>query len=231
METHWHLSEQDFFLGLEQEKRAFLALAERLCYKRNSFIFLESEPGDQAYYLERGTVLIFRTSSEGKEPIMSVRQPGEIFGLAEVLGGRERKCNARAISESVVHRIKGADFEHLLAAHYPLARRVIEVLGRRLRYMNEVLENVMVLDAPTRLLKALIYLCFSQLAGEREGDWDKPVAVPMRLTQEHIASLTGSCQQTVSEIMKSLQQEGLINVSGREITVLNPLEIMKRLSI
>jgi CRP/FNR family transcriptional regulator, cyclic AMP receptor protein len=229
MESHWHLSEGDFFLGLEREKEAFLALATRLTVKRNAFVFLESEPGDCAYYLERGNVLIFRSSAEGKEPIMSVRLPGELFGLAEVLGGRERKCNARAISEAVVHRIAGADFAALLAGHHALALRVIAVLGRRLRYMNEVLENLMVLDAPTRLLKALLYLCFPQMT--EEGDWERPVSVPMRLTQEQIAAMTGSCQQTVSETLKDLQREGLIEVSGREIKVMRPLEVMRRIYI
>lgn len=227
MENLWHLSEQDFFLGLEDEKNAFLALATRRVVKRNEIVFLENEPGHYAYYLERGTVLIFRSSSEGKEPIMSVRQPGEVFGLAEVLGGHERKCTARAITESVVHQIKGRDFEIILAERYPLARRVIEVLGRRLRYLNEVVENLMVLDVSSRVLKALLNLCCPVLAGGH--DWDKPVTVPLRLTQEQMAALTGSCQQTISETMRQLERDGLIRITGKHVVLPKPLEIMRRL--
>lgn len=229
MDSHWHLSETDFFQGLAAERRAFLALASARQFKRDEFIFREGEPGGQVYYLEEGAIMIFRSSPEGKEPIISIRHAGEVFGLAEALGRRERKCNARAINEGRLWRVGADDLERLLAAHYPLARRVIEVLGRRLRYLSEQLESVMLLDVPTRLLKALFQLCYPQLVAGH--DWHTPISAPLRLTQEQMASLTGSCQQTISDSLKLLQQEGWISVSGRRITLPRPLEVMKRLAL
>lgn len=227
MDDQWHLSERDFFEGLDQEKQAFLALASQRLLKPNDFVFLENQPGEYVYYLKRGEILILRSSALGKEPIMSIRRPGEMFGLAEVIGRRERKANARAISPSLVYQVAAAHLETLLAGHYPLARRVIEVMGRRVRYLNEQLENLMLLDVSSRVLKALFNLCYPQLAGSE--DWDRPVTVPLRLTQEQMAALTGSCQQTISETMKQLQRDGLIQVNGRQVMLCRPLEVMRRL--
>lgn len=229
LEYHWHMDEKDFFEGLVQEKQAFLALAKSRQFKRGELVFHESQPGGHVYYLEKGVVLIFRSAPEGKEPIMSIRHPGEMFGLAEVLGRRERKCNAKAIIDSRVHQLGANDLEALLAKYYPMARRVIEILGGRLRCLSEQMENLMVLDVPTRLLKTLFYLCYPQLVSGH--DWSKPVTVPLRLTQEQIAAFTGSCQQTISESLKQLQQEKWIAMDGRMITITKPLEAMKRLAL
>ncbi|MBI5524387.1 MAG: Crp/Fnr family transcriptional regulator [Desulfarculus sp.] len=229
MDQHWHLSESDFFEGLEQERQDFLGLARARQLKRGEFVFHESQPGGQVYYLEKGVVLIFRSAPEGKEPIMSIRHPGEMFGLAEVLGRRQRQCSAKAIQDSRVHQLGAGGLETLLARHYPLARRVIEVLGGRLRCLSEQMENLMVLDVPSRLLKTLFYLCYPQLVAGH--DWSSPVTVPLRLTQEQIAAFTGSCQQTISESLKQLQQDDWISLDGRRITITRPLEVMKRLAL
>jgi len=228
MDYHWHLDENDFFEGLADEKKAFLGLAKSRQIRRGEFVFHEGQAGDHIYYLERGGVLIFRSGPEGKEPIMSIRHPGEMFGLAEVLGRRERKCNAKVIVEGVLHQISAQDLETLLSRHYSMARRVIEVLGRRLRYLSEQMESLMVLDVPTRLLKTLFSLCYHRLVSGH--DLSKPVTVPLRLTQEQIASLTGSCQQTISESLKQLQAEHWITLDGKRIIINRPLEVMKLFS-
>ena len=227
MEIQWHLSEPDFFTGLPVEKEAFLAAATRQTHQKGEFVFVEDEPGDSAFYLDDGAVQIFRASAMGKEPVFSIRQAGELFGLAEVMGGRERKCSAQAISPVVVHRVEKAAFERLLSGHYPLARRVIEVLGRRLRYLGEQIENLMVCDVATRLLKLFVYLAYQRMVGQ--GDLETPIVLPVKLTQEQLAAMTGSCQQTVSEVMRQLQSDGLILVSRKEITLLNPRQAMNRI--
>jgi CRP/FNR family cyclic AMP-dependent transcriptional regulator len=81
-------------------------------------------------------------------------------------------------------------------------------------------------DVTTRVLKLLIYLCYQGLLDSTS--WNRPIKVPLKLTQEEIASMTGSCQQTVSEVLKSLKEEGLILVSKREIVLVKPLEAISR---
>lgn len=226
MEIHWHLSEGDFFEGLAQEKQEFVSLARKRAIPKNSFIFSVGDPGDSVFYLESGYVKIFRTSPLGKEPIVFIRRPGELFGLAEVMSRGERKCHAQALASSHVLEMGKQEFELMLSKHYALARRVINVLGRRLRFLGEQIENLMASDVTTRVLKLLIYLCYQGLLDSTS--WNRPIKVPLKLTQEEIASMTGSCQQTVSEVLKSLKEEGLILVSKREIVLVKPLEAIGR---
>lgn len=228
METHWHLYEKDFFWDLPVEKEKFLSLSTKRSLKKNEFVFYEEDPGESCFYLETGSVKIFRVTALGKEPIFFVRKAGEMFGLAEVIDAKERKCNAQALTPCVLYEINKENFESLLSQYHSLSRKVIKVLGRRLRYLGEQIENLMVCDVTTRMLKLLFYLCSNSLIDR--ASLNKPTKVPLNLTQEQMASMTGSCQQTVSEALKELQQSGLIQITKKEITLLNPLKIIDKIN-
>lgn len=229
MELHWHLSETDFFSGLSVEKQAFLECAVRRNARANDFIFLQGDPAESAFYLEKGEVRICRISCTGKESIIFPRMAGELFGLAEVVGegGRQRECNAQAHTHCRYYEIRKDDFDQLLARYPILAQRVMGVLGRRLRYLCEQVENLMVLDVNTRLLKLLVYLSYQQLIDPQMRN--QPITIPTRFTQSQIAAMIGSCQQTVSEALKRLEAEGLIRFSHRGIIVLKPYDVLMQI--
>jgi len=221
----WHLTKGGFFDGLEPEFAALRGLASLKRVKRNEIVFFENDRCSRAYYLDGGSVKIFRVSLHGKEPTFFIRSPGEMFGLAEVVGGERRKCSAQAMTDCVLLEIGRDDFLGLMLKHPRLALRVVEVLGRRIRYLSGQLENLMTCGVPTRLLKLLLCLSRDEIALARGG----PADVPVRLTQSQMASMTGSCQQTISETLAAFEQRGLIAVSRGRITLLDPQAIMDAL--
>jgi CRP-like cAMP-binding protein len=228
MQFGQHLKEEDLFRDFPAEKKSFKSLSIRRYVKKGEFVFYEGDPGDSCFYLEEGFVKIFQVTAMGKEPILMLRKAGEIFGLAEALGGFERRANAQAIRPCVFYEIEKESFDEFLSLHYAIARRIMTVLGRRLRYLCDQVGNLMACDVTTRLLKHLIYFCYPRLLDS--DSWDRPITFFLDLTQEQIASMTGSCQQTVSETLKKLQSEGIILIAGKEVTLLNPLQIIQRIS-
>lgn len=229
MEISWHLTEKDFFSGLPAERKDFVALSTLLSVEKNQFLFLAGHRGDSAFYLEEGKVRIFRISPFGKEAIVFIRTPGEMFGLAEILGEQKRVFNAQAITPCRLYEIRKKDFEILLQRHYPIAKRAIEILGRRIRYLGEQIESLMVCDVSTRLLKLLTCLCCHNITDP--SVLNRPIPVPVKLTQEQIAAMIGSSQQTVSETLKKMKEDELIEISGKEITLLRPREIFERILV
>jgi CRP/FNR family transcriptional regulator len=224
-QVDWHLIKGGFFDGLDREFTAFRELAGRRRVKKNEIIFFENDLCTRSFYLNDGSVKIFRVSLHGKEPTFFIRSPGEMFGLAEVVGGERRKCSAQAMADGVLLEIDRDDFLKLMLDHPMLARRVIEVLGKRIRYLSGQLENLMTCGVPARLLKLLLCLSHDEISRARGGAVD----VPVRLTQDQIASMTGSCQQTVSETLTAFEQRGLIAVSRKRIRLLDPDAIMTAL--
>lgn len=224
--AQWPLEEQDFFDELDKEKSVFLSKARRRTLQKNAMVFFEDDPSKSCFYLEKGVIKIFKITSTGKEPIYFIRRHGDMFGLAEVIEAKPRNSNAQALAECVIWEIDKKNFETMLEQHIRFARRVISVLGRRIRYLGNQIENLMVCDVITRMAKLIASLAYDRIV--REEDWNKPITLEVRLTQEQMASMTGSCQQTVSEVLKGFQNEGLLEVKRSQITVLNPLLLLRK---
>jgi CRP-like cAMP-binding protein len=228
MDLFWHLGTEDFFTGLEDERGAFLALARRRELKKDDPVFAEGEPGRSCYYLERGLVRIFSQSRRGREPIFFLRRSGEIFGLAEVLDCQPRRAAAQALLPGVLHEVDKAGLESFLAGHPRAAQKIIRTLGRRLRHLSEQVEGLASCDVDTRMARLLLTLSADAFAASAAPAG--PVEVPLRLTQEQMASMTGSCQQTVCQFLKKFQDEGLIGMRGRTILLLDPAALVQRAS-
>jgi CRP/FNR family transcriptional regulator len=225
MKNTWHLSEQGFFSNLPEEvQSAFFDAALCKNFKKNEFIFHEGDDSNHCYYLNKGSIRIFHFTELGKEPTIFLRNAGELFGLAEIIDSTPRQCNAQAIIPSELFAVEKDDFEHLIAEHYQFARKIMNILGRRLRYLGEQMENLMICDVNTRILKMMLYLVHHAF---EKADPEQPVTVPLNLSQTQIAAMTGSCQQTVSNAIKKLNETGLIRIEKRLLTINNPAKLME----
>lgn len=229
MSTHWHLGIGDFFADLPREREAFLEKANTREIPRNEIIFFEGDSGHSCFYLEGGLIKIFRITMSGKESIFFLRRSGELFGLAEVMDSSDRKANAQALSPCLLHEMPRREFNFFLEEHITATRKVVRTLGRRVRYLGEQVSNLMVCDVGMRLVKLLVYIGYDSL--HTEDAWLNPVHLPVRLTQEQMASMTGSCQQTISELLNHYQEEGLIEFNRKEIVILSPLELLEKAQI
>jgi CRP-like cAMP-binding protein len=226
MRNLWYLQTQEFFAGLEPQKRRFFARAQRREYKKNDFVFFEGDRGDSCFYLASGLVRIFSVSGSGKEPVFFLRRPGEMFGLSEVLNDYPRKTNAQTITPAEIYSMSGAEFDKILAGDYALARRVITVMGARLRQLSENISNLVSCSVMERLIKLLIALGYEQLPDAEA--WSSPVRIALRISQEQIAAMIGSTQPTVSDLLQELQGNGLVSVANRQITLRDPSGLLAK---
>ena len=218
--------EEDFFKDLAKEKDFFMSKAKRRPLSKGSIIFFENDSSEFCYYLEHGIIRIFKISPTGKEPIYFIRKQGDIFGIAELINSHPRKSNAQTLTECTIWELNKTDFETMIERYPNFSKNIINTLGNRIRYLGDQVESLMVCDVVTRMAKLIVYLAYENISFENE--WEQPVTIKKSLTQEQMASMTGSCQQTVSEILKGFQEEGLIEANRGNITVLNPLKLIRK---
>lgn len=225
MENHWYWENKDFFEGLEQQKECFLQVSQKMELDKNAMIFFEDDPGDCCFYLSKGLVRIFSVSDSGKEPIFFLRRQGDLFGLSEVIGNVPRKANAQALTDCELYKIKSVDLENLLQDNYLLARRIISLLGARVRYLGDYVSNLMTCSVKVRLVKLLIALIYDSIPTAE--DWNTPIMIPIKISQEQLASMTGSTQPTISDLLQELQREGIIEISRKQLCVCKPFMLVR----
>lgn len=192
-------------------------------YPKNHIIFAAGDLADRVFLLESGWVKIYRLSADGRRvTVGSIRNPGEMMGLAETLWGGERTCFAGAISNVTMVVIRKNKFEELLAAHSALALKVARLLGQRMREAEAIIHEMVCWQAPGRL--ALMLLKIGERCGVEAGGGIK---LNLQLTHEEIANMVGTSRQTVTSLLNTFKQEKSIAYDGRGITIVNPDKLAK----
>lgn len=217
---HWHLVGVDFLAGLSRaDRELFYGQAARRELRRGAVVFSEGDRALACHYIEKGVIQAHRFTADGKCPILFLRGPGDIFGLAELVNREPRNFSTRAMTPCLLYEVPESGFEALLGSP-AITRRMMAVLGRRVRYLHAQVQDFMSLGVAERLLKLFVSLSYNELHAAMPGN--EPVPLPFRLTQEEMAAMIGSCQQTVSTSLKAMQNEGLIALSGRRVVLRDP---------
>ena len=202
----------------DMEKMLIKEAGSTVHYPKGHVIFTAGDISDRIFLIEIGWVKIYRLSADGRRvTVGSIRNPGELMGLAETLLGGERTCFAGAISNVSLVVLRKNKFEELLARYPFLAIKVAKLLGARMREAESIIHEMVCWQAPGRL--ALMLLKISDRCGIQTNDGIK---LNLQLTHEEIANMVGTSRQTVTSLLNTFKQEKSIITEGREIKILDP---------
>jgi CRP-like cAMP-binding protein len=145
-------------------------------------------------------------------------ESGDLFGEMGLFDGGGRSAEARALETSLVYVIPYSPIQQLFRDHPTLLWRVVEMLARRLRAMDEALADSVFLDVTGRTAKRLLELA---------GDSDEFV---LPITQEELAGLVGASRERVNKAIASFIRLGWIEQIDRRYVITNrqQLEIRAR---
>src|SRR5215472_5401012 len=153
------LAECTLFRGLTPEERSGLvARAHLRKLDSGETIFLMDSPGDAMMAILEGHVRISVPSPEGKEIVLAILHPGEVFGEIALLDGKGRTADARAMSRANVAVLDRRDVLTFFQRHPNAWPKLVEVLCERLRRTDEHLAEMALLEIPLRLAKTLLRL-------------------------------------------------------------------------
>ncbi|MCP4350559.1 MAG: Crp/Fnr family transcriptional regulator [Desulfobacterales bacterium] len=205
------------FKGLpENQLQGIRQIAVEKHFSKGSTIFLQGDEGNGFYIVADGKVKIFKISSEGKEHILHIFGSGEPFGEVPVFSGQSFPANAEAIAKSRLLFFPRAAFAKLITDNPSLALNMLAVLSMRLREFAARIESLSLKEVPARLAGYLIVLA------EEQGTSD---AVELNISKGQLASILGTIPETLSRIFAKMTDQGLIEVNGRNIRLLNRTEL------
>jgi len=211
------------FAALDDE--AAKALMESMTsshLERGDILFREGDQGDRLYVIGEGKIKLGLTSVDGRENLLAVLGPGEMFGELSLFDPGPRTATATAIAETQLIALGHEDLDSFLLGRPAVAKNLLTALARRLRRTNETLADLVFTDVPGRVAKALLHL--SKRFGRPAEDG---ILVAHELTQEELAQLVGASRETVNKALADFASRGWIKLEARAV-VLTDVERLKR---
>lgn len=209
------LSRFEFFAGLPDavlEKISSLMTLRELA--AGDTLFLQSDPGAEAFLVLSGGIRIERINEKGDRMLLNILGPGEFMGETALLTGNPRMASAVAQEDSLLCVLKAAQFQDMLALHPEMNSRLMRVISSRLTNTGVKLEEVGLNSLSSRL--AGILLDFMKRFPGGPGE------INIRLTQTDLAELALSSREHINKILKGWEKERVLNIEQGKIVLLDP---------
>ena len=196
---------------------------ETVRFPRGTTIFEEGEPGDRLYIITSGKIKLARHAPDGRENLLTVMGPSDMFGELSIFDPGPRTSSAVCVTEVTAATMNSEMLKQWVADHPAIAQQLLRVLARRLRRTNANLADLIFTDVPGRVAKTLLQL--ANRFGSQEGG---ALRVNHDLTQEEIAQLVGASRETVNKALATFAQRGWIRLEGKSVVIVDTEHLARR---
>ncbi|MCG8379843.1 MAG: cAMP-activated global transcriptional regulator CRP [Proteobacteria bacterium] len=192
----------------------FLEHCHQKTYAAKQLIIKEGEPSNDLYYIVSGSVTVMIEDSKGHEIVLAYLNSGEFFGEIGLFdNGRHRTAFVRAKSKSEIAKI---NYEKLKTLHniFPdLLFSIASQMAIRLRRTSRKVSDLAFTDVKGRVARTLLDLC-------KEPDaMTHPDGMQIRITRQELGRIVGCSREMVGRVLKSLEEDHLISVSGKTMVI------------
>lgn len=208
------------------EPAAAEALAQSLEpveFPRGHVIFAEGEPGDRLYIIMSGKVKLGRKSPDGRENLLWIAGPADMFGELSIFDPGPRTSSATTVTDVRAVSMDRPMLREWISKRPEIAEQLLRVIARRLRRTNNMLAELIFTDVPGRVARALLQ--FAQRFGSQEAGL---LRVTHDLTQEEIAQFVGASRETVNKALADFAHRGWLRLEGKSVLILDPERLARR---
>lgn len=185
-------------------------LSARRRYPKDTVIFFENEEGDCLFMILEGRIKVTILGDDGREIILTMLSPGDLFGEMALLDNEPR--SAIAVEESELLSLHRTDFQAVIGENPGISAALIKVLSARLRRANHQISTLALLDVYGRVARVILDMA------REEGRRLKDGRIAFRrATHQEIANRIGTTRETVTRMLKDLERQDFVRVEGREI--------------
>jgi CRP-like cAMP-binding protein len=204
------LKHHDFFKDLDEKSIKLLSrIAIPKNFEKGQFVFTQGGKGNALYLLIAGSVQVFKTDPDGREVVVKVLGPGEIFAEVVLFEIDAYPASARVLQETTVLLVPKIQV-HCLLADESFRGDFIALLMKKLRYLSERLLQFSAQDVEER---------FFGFLREHHG---QATEFTLAMAKKDLASAIGTNPETLSRLLSRLAAQGRIMLKGKTIRLLKP---------
>jgi CRP/FNR family cyclic AMP-dependent transcriptional regulator len=188
-------------------------LASRTRFDAQVWVYATGDEDDSLYLIDSGQVKLSIASAEGKDCLLAVYGPGEVFGESCFRSARKRVETATTMQPSVIRRASRREFVAELERHGAM-EALLRHLADRLDDRQMAVFDLITIDSKQRLAKVL--LAFAERLGTPDGVFFR---LDQRISHEELSQIVGTTRPRVTAFMQDFRTLGLIDTSDRAIRV------------
>lgn len=190
----------------EVELEPFIKIAQTRYYKQKMYVFMQDDPLDRVFFIHTGKIKIYKTDFSGKEQIVSVLEPGEMFPHAGFFRQGNFPAHAEVMEDANLIVIPIDKFEETLISFPELCIKLFKVLGEKIVDLQGRLEAQVLHNTYEQIILLLLRLCKSN--GEKVGSHYQ---LTTQFTNRELANMIGTSRETVSRTINHLKKKDYIN--------------------
>jgi CRP-like cAMP-binding protein len=207
------LEDTQIFQGLPPEQLAAIAqLARPRPYDKGEIVFHQGDEGNGFFLVQSGRIKVFQVSPGGREQILHVFGPGDHFAEVPVFDGKCFPASAAALEFTEVLFFPREFFLDLLEQQPTLTINMLKGFARHLRRFSQLVDTLSLQEVPGRLAAYLLTL------SEKANNADQ---VELDLNKSQLAARLGTVPETLSRVFYRLNRDGILDVDGSRVTVLD----------
>ena len=191
----------------------FLSAAHKRRYPRGTTIIFAGEESDSIYFITRGSVTVLIEDDSGREIIVAYLNEGDFFGEMAMFGEGTRTAWVKAKTECEVAELGYPKFVEFSQQDTGMLYELATQLANRLGKTTQKVGDLAFLDVTGRVARTLLELC-------NEPDAiTHPDGMQIKITRQEIGRIVSCSREMVGRVLKTLQDQGLVNVKGKTMVV------------
>ncbi len=199
-----------FALLDEETLQAIASIAIRRSYHAGQVVFLEGEPSSGLYVVEHGWLKSVKISTSGREQVIRFVGPGEVFNDLTVFAGGPNHVTVETLEDVALWIIERESLSRLIERYPKLSQVIIRNLSHRVLHLMRLVEDLSLRSVQSRLARLLVEIGDSDVLPRRR--WS---------TQAEMAAHLGTVPDVLNRALRSLAEEGLIEIDRHKIKILN----------
>ena len=209
MKIELYINQSPFFQGLsEDHRRELSAICNLKQVKKRDYLFHEGEKGSSMFLLVDGNIQLHKNTEDGREVVIRVVKPGEVFAEVVLFEKERYPVSARAVTAADVLVFPRQGIHRLLAEE-DFRNDFIALLMAKQRYLTERIQELTTKDVEHRFFTFL-----RSQYGEKE-------TIHTPLSKKDIAAAIGTTPESLSRLIQRLHEDQIIDWQGKEIHILS----------
>jgi CRP/FNR family transcriptional regulator, nitrogen oxide reductase regulator len=210
-----------FFRNLpEDDLGSVLRTAQTRRIPRKAAVFSQGDAAREFFVLLHGHLKVTQTTPDGRQIIVRIVEPGELYGMAVAIGRTDYPATATAMEDSITLAWPSSAWAGMVARVPALAANALQTIGQRVQEAHIRVRELSTEEVERRVAHLLLRITHS--TGEEPTE---AVSVPFPISREDIAELTGTTLHTVSRVLSGWESQGLVAGGREQVTIRDPARL------